>query len=96
MVRHVFMAAFKTDATKDQIQKAFDDLKAVKEKIPNVIDVAVGYVVGDKGKLVMTVDFESRADFEAYANHPYHADYLTRASEEYFDPYRFHVVQFEF
>lgn len=96
MVRHVFMAAFKTDATNDQIQKAFDDLKAVKDKIPNVIDVAVGFVVGDKGKLVMTVDFESRADLASYVNHPYHADYLTRASEEYFDPYRFHVVQFEF
>jgi peptide methionine sulfoxide reductase MsrA len=74
-------------------------MEAMKDKIPGVVDLLVGFStgwVGQKNQIVMTVDFRSKDDFDAYIAHPYHADYINKTGEKYFDSSSFVIAQFEF
>lgn len=99
MIRHIFIGTFKesiSDATKD---KELADMKAMKDKIPGIASLQVGFStgwVGSKNQIVMTVDFENKADFDVYMTHPYHTDYIDKTGTEYFDRSIFVAAQFEF
>ena len=96
MFRHIFIGTFKegiSDAVKAQ---ELADLRAIKEKIPVVVDLQVGLStgwVGGENSVAMTVDLASKADFDAYIAHPYHANYLAKKGAEYFSGYV--AAQFE-
>ena len=45
----------------------------------------------------MTVDFRTKADFDAYMTHPYHTDYIDKeTATTYFDRQTFVAAQFEY
>lgn len=100
MIRHIFMGTFKEGISQEIKDKELVDMKAMKDKIPGVADLKVGFstgwVGGNADRIVMTVDFEKKEDFEVYMNHPYHVDYIDKTGTEYFDRETFVVAQIEF
>ena len=96
MIRHIFIGTFKpevNDATKAEELAA---LKAIKEKIPGVVDLQVAFStgwVGSANSVAMTVDLESKEDFDKYLAHPYHAEYLLKLGAKNFSGYV--AAQFE-
>ena len=96
MFRHIFIGTFKagiSDAIKAQ---ELADLRAIKEKVPGVVDLQVGLStgwIGSENSVVMTIDLASKEDFDAFIMHPYHADYLAKKGAEYFAGYV--AAQFE-
>ena len=96
MFRHVFIGTFKDNVSDAAKAQELADLRAIKEKIPVVVDLQVGLStgwVGGENSVVMTVDLASKADFEAYIAHPYHANYLVEKGAENFSGYV--AAQFE-
>ena len=99
MYRHIFIGTFKEGISEAIKQQELIDMQAMKDKIPSVLDLQVGFSlawVGQKNQIVMTVDFVSKADFEEYMKHPYHIDYIDKTGKEYFDSSSFVIAQFEF
>lgn len=99
MIRHVFIATFKEGIDDDVKRKELADMQAMKDEIPGIVDQQVGFStgwVGSDNQIVMTVDFETYADFDAYMSHPYHTDYIDKTGTAYFDRSTFAVAQFEF
>ena len=80
------MAEFQDDVSEAIRQKEIEELRAIKDKIPNIIDVQVNRTVGWVGKkdlIMMTVDVASKADFDAFQAHPYHAEYISETGIKY-------------
>lgn len=99
MIRHIFIATFKEGITAEVQQKELADMKAMKDKIPGVIELEVGFSkgwIGAKNQIVMTVDFETKNAFEDYLKHPYHAEYINQTGIDFFDLSSFVVAQFEY
>lgn len=98
MFRHLFMAEFKDEVSEDIRQKEIEDLRAMKDKIPGIADLRVGRTAGWGGKkdlIMMTVDVESKEDFDAFQAHPYHADYISGTGIDHCKPDSFVVGQIE-
>lgn len=96
MFRHIFIGTFKAGIDDAAKAKELADLRAIKEKIPGVVDLQVGFStgwVGSENSVVMTVDLASKEDFDKYIAHPYHADYLLKLGAENFAGYT--AAQFE-
>lgn len=99
MIRHIFLGTFKDGVSEENKQKVLADMQAMKEKIPGVAAQQVGFSTGWAGKdnqIVMTVDFQTKADFEVYMTHPYHMEHVDKLGTEYFDRSSFVAAQFEF
>ena len=96
MFRHVFIGTFK-DGTTDAAKSAeVVALKAIKEKVPGLVDLQVGLStgwVGSDNQVVMTIDFASKADFDSFLAHPYHAEDLLKLGAQNFSGYV--AAQFE-
>lgn len=98
MIRHIFIGTFKDHISEEIKRKELADLKAMKDKIPGIISQEVGFSTGWAGpenQIVMTVDFLTKADFDAYMTHPYHAHYIDETGTAYFDRQTFVSAQFE-
>ena len=96
MIRHIFIGTFKADISDAAKNQELDDLRAIKKKIPNVIDLQINFTtgwIGSENSVAMTVDLASKADFDAYIAHPYHSDYLLKKGAENFSGYV--AAQFE-
>lgn len=96
MFRHIFIGTFK-DGIDDAIKnKVLVDLRAMKEKIPGVVelhaDFSTGWV-GSENSVVMTVDFATKTDFDVYIAHPYHTDHVAKQGAEFLASYV--AAQFE-
>lgn len=90
MFRHIFIGTFKADVDEATKAKELADLRAIKEKIPGVVDLNVGLStgwIGSENQIVMTVDFATKADFDNFIAHPYHSDYLLKLGSENFAGY---------
>lgn len=100
MIRHIFIGTFKEGISEDVKCKQLADMQAMKENIPGIVRLEVGLSTGWAGienQIVMTVDFQSRADFDTYMAHPYHTDYIDKeTATAYFDRSTFIAAQFEF
>lgn len=100
MIRHIFIGTFKEDISEDVKHRQLSDMQAMKERIPGVADLQVGLSTGWAGQtnqVVMTVDFRTKADFDAYMTHPYHTDYIDKeTATAYFDRRTFVAAQFEY
>lgn len=69
MIRHIFIGTFKGGIGEDVKRRQLSDMQAMKERIPGVADLQVGLSTGWAGQtnqVVMTVDFRTKADFDAY------------------------------
>ena len=98
MFRHVFMAEFKDDVTEEIRQQEIEEMRAMKDKIPCIKDIKVNRTTGWVGKkdlIMMTVDVESKDDFEAFQAHPYHAEYIAGTGAKYCKADSFVVGQIE-
>ncbi len=99
MIRHLFMAAFKDGISEEIKKKEIEDLQAMKEKIPGIVDLQVNRTtgwVGDADRIMMTVDVATKEDFDVYLNHPYHTEYIAKTGIDYCEPDSFVVGQIEF
>lgn len=99
MIRHIFIGTFKDGISKDIKHRQLADMQAMKENIPGIVRLEVGFSTGWAGfgnQIVMTVDFQSKADFDVYMTHPYHMGYIDKTGTEYFDRSSFVAAQFEF
>lgn len=98
MIRHIFIGTFKEGISEDVRLKQLVDMKAMKENIPGIMRLEVGFSigwVGNENQIAMTVDFQSKADFDVYMTHPYHMEYIDKTGTEYFYRESFAVAQFE-
>lgn len=96
MFRHIFIGTFKADVDAATKAKELAALKAIKEKIPGIVDLQVGLStgwVGSENAVVMTIDLATKADFDNFIAHPYHSDYLLKLGSENFAGYV--AAQFE-
>ena len=96
MFRHIFIGTFKAgvdDATKTKI---LADMRAMKEKIPDIVDLHADFCtgwVGSENSVAMTVDFAAKKDFDSYIAHPYHTEHVAKLGEAYVESYV--AAQFE-
>lgn len=96
---HIFIGTFKDDVSDEEKQKELADMRAMKDKIPGIAALEIGFSTGWAGQenqIVMTVDFRTKADFDVYMTHPYHTDYINKTGDEYFNRSTFVAAQFEF
>ncbi len=99
MIRHIFIGTFKEGVSDGIKEKELADMKAMKDKIPGIVALEVGFSTGwagPKDQIVMTVDFATKADFDGYMTHPYHTDYIDKTGTLYFDRSTFVAAQFVF
>lgn len=100
MTRHIFIGTFKEGISEEVKHRQLADMLAMKENIPGIADLQVGLSTGWAGQanqIVMTVDFRTKAYFDAYMSHPYHTDYIDKeTATAYFDRSTFVAAQFEF
>ena len=75
MIKHVVFCNFKPEATDEQRREVVEELKAMRGKIGEIRDLAVGLNVIKSDRswdLALVSSFDSLADLDAYANHPAH------------------------
>ncbi len=53
MIRHIFIGTFKDDISKEIKEKELADMKAMKEKIPTISDLQIGFSKGWAGSDVL-------------------------------------------
>ena len=96
MFRHIFIGTFKADVSDANKAEELDVLRAIKEKVSGVVDLQVGLStgwVGSENSVVMTIDFATKADFDAFIAHPYHTGHVAKKGAENFSGYV--AAQFE-
>ena len=85
VLRHVVAFRFKPDVTPEQMQKVATDFRALKEKVPQIIDFEGGadvdYLQKDGFTHVFIVTVANEEDLAAYGAHPDH-----RAFSQSVDP----------
>lgn len=100
MIRHIFIGTFKDDVEDDIKRRQIDDMQAMKEHIPGIINLQVGLStgwVGQTNQVAMTVDFRTKEAFDTYMTHPYHTEYIDKeTATAYFDRSTFIAAQFEY
>ena len=75
MLRHVVLFTFQDETTEAQKQAAADGLKALPGLIPEIRRYELGRDAGlaaGNHDFALVADFDSEADFRAYAEHPEH------------------------
>ena len=96
MIRHIFIGTFKADVDDAIKNQVLADLRAMKDKIPGIVDLHADFStgwVGSENSVVMTVDFASKADFDVYMTHPYHTAHVAKQGEKFVSNYV--AAQFE-
>lgn len=76
-LRHVVAFRFKPDVTPEQMQKVAEDFRALKDKVPQIIEFEGGADLGylqKNGEFthVFIVTVENEEDLAAYGAHPDH------------------------
>lgn len=96
MIRHIFIGTFKDDVSDAIKNMVLADLRAMREKIPGIVDLHADFStgwVGSENSVVMTVDLATKADFDVYMTHPYHTDHVAPQGAAYLSGYV--AAQFE-
>jgi hypothetical protein len=81
VLRHVVLFKFKSDATKEQVQKIVDDLAALPTKIDTIIGYEHGLNNSKEGRSkgfthCFTITFKDEAGREKYLPHPAHIAFV--------------------
>jgi hypothetical protein len=81
MITHIALFAWKENVIPSEVQRALEDVKALKEKVTGVIDIRCGqnfsrWAEGFTHAVI--VQAEDRESLDAYRNHPDHADVAQR------------------
>lgn len=99
MIRHIFIGTFKEGVSEEIKQQVLADMQAMREKIPGIAAQQIGFStgwVGQENQIVMTVDTQTKTEFDAFIAHPYHVDHVNKLGMEYFESSSFVTAQFEF
>lgn len=76
MVEHIVIFKLKPGATPEQEQKLIDMLRALKEKVPGILDLTVGKnFTPERGQgysVGLVVRFQNKDGLAAYGPHPDH------------------------
>lgn len=99
MIRHIFIGTFKDGISEEIKQTEVSDMKRMKTEIPGIVNLEVGMSTGWIGmpnRIIMTVDFTTKKDFDVYMSHPYHMEYIAKTGDLYFDTSTFVAAQFEY
>ena len=75
MVEHIVLFKTTANATEEQRQRMVVELKALKDKVPGIVDLSVGYNFCDRNQgfdIGLVVRFVDRAALEVYLPHPAH------------------------
>lgn len=76
LVEHVVCFKLKADATPEQEEQLIQNLRGLRESVPNIVDLSVGRnFTPERGQgynVGLVVRFRNRADLEAYLPHPNH------------------------
>ena len=76
MVRHIFMVAMKPTVDAHRVDEAIAELQALEGKIHGMRGLVVKKNLGwfnRKIHLALTADFQDKAAWESFINHPQHA-----------------------
>lgn len=77
MIVHLVLFKWKEEATPASITAAMEALKALKSKIPQIIDISCGQNFTHRAQGFqqgLVVKLSTRSDLEAYQNHSAHQD----------------------
>jgi hypothetical protein len=80
MFLHMFSFRWKPGITEQQKQRVFDEVNALKDRIPGILDSAAGFNTSPRGQgyeFGGVMKFQDRAAYEAYNAHPVHQQLLT-------------------
>jgi hypothetical protein len=80
MFIHMFSFRWKPGITEQQKQRVFDEVNALKDQIPGILDSAVGFNTSPHGQgyeFGGVMKFSNRAAYDAYNAHPVHQQLLT-------------------
>ena len=75
VLRHVVLGKFTDEATTEQKNEMFENLRSLPAKIPEVLSLTVGEDLGlSQGNhgLALNVEFNNADDYRVYATHPDH------------------------
>lgn len=76
MIRHIFMAAMKPTVDARRVDEAIAELQALEGNIHGMSGLVVKKNLGwfnGKIHLALTADFQDKAAWESFINHPQHA-----------------------
>ena len=79
MFIHMFSFRWKPGITEQQKQRVFEEVSALKDQIPGILDSAVGFNTSprrDGYEFGGVMKFADRATYEAYNAHPVHQQLL--------------------
>ena len=94
-IMHIVLFQFKPDAAPEAVQTVMDELRALKDKIPGILDISCGVNFSDRAKNFthgLVVRFTDRAALEVYGPHPEHQ----RVVQNYINPIRTDVLAFDY
>ncbi len=97
MIEHIVLLRWTETATQEAIDAAMVELRKLKGKIPEIVDLSCGANFSERAKGYthgLVVRFRDRAALETYIRHPNHQ----RAVQTYLNPIRSDVlaVDYEF
>ncbi|MEM8822274.1 MAG: Dabb family protein [Pseudomonadota bacterium] len=77
MIRHIVLIRFRPEVSDELVFEIFDELAAIREKVPGFIDIRSGKSQSpekiERGYMHgFTVDFDSWDALQAYQDHPDH------------------------
>jgi hypothetical protein len=80
MFIHMFSFRWKPGVTAQQKQHVFEEVNALKTRIPGILDSAVGFNTSPRGQSYEfggVMKFSDRTAYDAYNAHPAHQQLLT-------------------
>jgi hypothetical protein len=77
MIEHIVLFKWKLDASAEAVTAVIENLKALKNQIPGIVDLSCGKNFSERGKgfeHALVVRFEDREALESYGPHPLHQE----------------------
>jgi len=91
MVEHIVLFKVSSSATQEQKDRMVAELKRLREQIPGIVDLSVGYNFSERShgfQIGLVVRFTDLAALEAYLPHPAHRACV----EQFINPIREDVI----
>jgi hypothetical protein len=95
MIEHIVLFQWKADASQESVNRVMAELRALKGKIPGIVDLSCGTNFSDRAKGYthgLVVRFADRAALEAYGPHPEHQ----RVVQNFITPIRADVLALDY
>ena len=97
VLRHVVLGKFTAEATAEQKEAMFKHLRALPDKIPEIMSLVVGEDLGlaaGNHAFALNVEFSSDVEYKVYATHPDHVAVITDFIKPILEPGSRTAVQF--